>query len=131
MRTSTSKMNGNPSRNVLSGNKASKRGMPSKQFKKAVTPSKIMKKERRPKFDSKAQMMLMNDDPMAKLETVNKSNPLDENRFSLPDLPTNSNLVVQGFIRTHVKHAVVVNELKRRNSKVLDCADSLERIELL
>jgi hypothetical protein len=119
------------SRSVHPNNVASKSGG-SATFQKPITPAKLTKKPKKVSTQEtrtktpieKKQDLIEKEAAQAK-----KKARISESHFSIPDVEENNNLKEQLYKVSHIKHAILINEIKTR-SKVAAFASDFEHIQL-
>jgi hypothetical protein len=101
---------GGYSRAVHHGNMANRRGNVA-QYQKSVVATKVPMKFKKLQVPPKAKPTITLDDMVVKAKPPKKLKVM-ETRYTIPDVPTNSNIATQDYVRTHTKMAVALNEFK-------------------
>lgn len=101
-------------------------------FQKPITPAKLTKKPRKvPTQETRTKTPIEKKQDLLEKEAAQskKKARLNETHFSIPDVEGNNNLTEQVYKVSHIKHAILINEIKTR-SKVAAFTEEFEHIQL-
>lgn len=102
---------GGYSRSVHHGNMTNKRGAPAQQFQKAFVSKKVPMKFRKANIPPKQKPAIHLEDTVVKAKPPKKVKTV-ETRYTIPDVPLNSNIAGQEYVRSHTMMTVMLNEFK-------------------
>lgn len=124
----TSHAGGGPSRVMHNNRMANKKGS-SAVYKQEKVPNKLIRDQRPRVNEAEIKMQLQEQELLVKDAQEKKKARIEETHYSIPDVEQNGNLLEQAYVRTHTKHAVLVNEMKTR-SKATEGGEEVEHVSL-